>query len=136
MFFIVINDNHEIDYCEVKRDDAYIESMKAKAQEFWEKVVANEPIEPQVENSEIETLLGKYLELSSTITELTKEKDLIKDALMTTVPSDKFSCGKYSFSKEHRQGVIQYSKIKELKGINLEKYRGNPFVVIKVKENL
>jgi len=134
MTFIGINEADDIAFLTVEKDSAYIDAMLTKAKDFWEKVINDEPIEfiPVVEDSGLEDFLKKYIEVSEAIKEMTQTKEQLKEAISMIAPSDKFTCGKYSFSKEMRKGQINYAKIPELKKINLEPYRGNSFVVLKI----
>jgi len=137
MTFIGINESDEIAHFTVVRDSAFIDSMMERAKDFWDKVINNEPIEiiPLVEDNGLEDFLRKYVELSEAIKEMTETKEQLKEAISMVAPSDKFSCGPYSYSKEVRKGQINYSKIPELKRIDLEKYRGNPATILKITRN-
>jgi hypothetical protein len=76
-----------------------------------------------------------------TIKELQKLIDAreqeIKDfaeTLLSKYSADKLEGGGLIFEKIVRQGSIDYSKVNELKNIDLEQYRKKPITFIQVKE--
>lgn len=115
----------------VYRDDKYIEQMIAKEQKFYECLQTNIP--PEMEDNyrerndeEWRELAFDYQEIDSRIQELEKIKERIKNDLI-------FLCGELnskgagiSLSKIERKGNVDYSRIPELEGINLDLYRKDP----------
>lgn len=114
---------------EVVRDSCYIETMLDKEWEFYQCLENMNPPEPS-DNDYIEKMdelweqcSNKWKSVSSKIKELEKEEDQLRKQLIFL--SGEFNakgCG-ISLCQVIRKGNIDYSKIAELKNVDLEKYR-------------
>lgn len=85
---------------------------------------------------ENEILLSKMKELDiieDDIAELEKRKSEIRKLIAEIVPDGKAKCGDFSVSWSERKGNVDYSKVPELKGVNLDPYRKPSSKVMTVK---
>lgn len=129
----ISNNNDENLTVEVLADKAYQEEMKVKALEFWHHV-ENKTSPIGDDNKELEKFLIEWDELK-------KEEKRIKDKLseVTAKISEKVTVKKlkvnsFSISWTERKGSIQYDQIEELKGVDLEKYRGESSTYLTIKK--
>lgn len=114
---------------EIKRDDEYIEKMVKQEIKFYECMKNKTPPDPS-ENDFIErdddlwkqcAMRWKYL--SQSIKTLEKEEDEIRSQLIFLAGDFNAKGAGISLCKINRKGNIDYTKIPELKGLNLETYR-------------
>ncbi|MEN6512252.1 MAG: lambda-exonuclease family protein [Chloroherpetonaceae bacterium] len=114
---------------EVKRDDKYIEKMIEEEKKFYDCLLNNIPPELS-ENDYIEReddiwkiQVEKWMSVNSKIKELELvEEQLRKELIELSLDSNTKGAG-ISLCKINRKGAVDYSKIPELKNIDLEKYR-------------
>lgn len=114
----------------VYRDDKYIKKMLSKEKEFYEciqELIAPDLTEKDYEmkSSEIwNEVSEEWKRISSQIFHLQKLEKGLRELLVRQC-QDKNSIGNgITVSKILRKGNIDYSKVPELKNVNLEQYRG------------
>lgn len=114
---------------EVPRDDKYIEKMVEEELKFYQCLINKTPPEPcegdyTERNDDVwQECASKWKTLTETIKELEKaEEELRKQLIFLAGESNTKGAG-ISLCQVSRKGNVDYSKIPELKGIDLEKYR-------------
>lgn len=117
---------------EVKKCDRYIDQLYEAEEKFWDKVVSFE--EPnlsdkdyfKIDDPEWNTISSEWKSINAQIKALeAKEKEYRKS--MIDFANDRNVIGNgLTLTKITRKGNIDYGKISELKGIDLEKYRKSP----------
>lgn len=114
---------------EVERDDKYIEKMIAEEFKFYMCLQEKTPPEPAegdyVERDDFlwEGYARKWQEVVNTIKELEKEEDELRKQLIFLSGETNTKGAGIALCQVTRKGNVDYSKIPELKGIDLEKYR-------------
>lgn len=73
-------------------------------------------------------LAAEYAELSSAIKEMDQRKADILDEIKELSGGRELAIGQMKLSKVERKGNVQYAKIPELSGVDLEQYRGSPSI--------
>jgi putative phage-type endonuclease len=133
MYYISFISPADFETITVKRDDKFIEKMKPLLKPFRDCLISYIPPEPcdrdLIARDDQETLLIAT-ELAS-IQEQEKELDLRKEHLRARLQAkceDRSALigDRFRFVKFMRKGSIDYGRIPELEGIDLEKYRKKP----------
>lgn len=114
---------------EVGRDDSYIEQMIGREKAFLECVETCIP--PPLKdrdfvNRQDSTWIEastKWLEVQKQLEFLEKEEKILRESLIKLASDQSCYGGGIRLTKSIRKGVIQYSQVPELQGIDLEKYR-------------
>jgi len=117
---------------EVEKDQKYIDEMVVKEEEFWKRILDFSPPETSLRDYNIRSddmwvkVCEEWKEVYSKLKELeTKEKDL-RESIIHLTNNQNTRGGGIQVSKVIRQGNVEYSKIPELQGINLNLYRKKP----------
>lgn len=112
------------------------DSLCAAWEEFGEALDNNERPDGDDNDPEIVALVDAYRSMKETISDLEKElkacETQIKDYASKT-SRRKIKCSGASITKATRKGNVQYNKIPELKGIDLEQYRAKPTTYWSIK---
>lgn len=143
-------DLNEIDYfsfdgfsgeiVKVKRDEEYITKMIEKELEFYQCLVNNTPPMDD-ENNYIQRndelwkhYAEMYVNLSNQMSDLQQKLDECKNEIIAL--SKESNCKGYGISvcQINKKGNVDYSKIPELKDIDLEKYRKKPSFFWKINK--
>lgn len=113
----------------VKRDDEYIEKMIAEEKKFYQCLINKTPPELEesdyIERSDIlwEQCASNWISVSSQIKDLEKEEEELRKQLIFLSGESNTKGAGISLCQVNRKGNVDYSKIPELKGIDLDKYR-------------
>lgn len=113
----------------VKRDDEYVARMLQEEMLFYHCLTTQTPPEPE-EGDYIERddeiwqeCVSKWKSVTESIKELEKqEEDLRKDLIFLSGESNTKGAG-ISLCQVRRKGNVEYSKIPELRGVDLDQYR-------------
>lgn len=121
-----------------KRDEELISEMKKRAVEFWH-FVQTRTRPPEVgmtliEDPECERLIEEYQTIVRVIREAEKEQGVILDKIKSYVKEGRAMCANYSLSWVERKGNVDYAKIPELSGVDVEKYRRPSTTYFTMKE--
>lgn len=114
-------------WCEVKPDKEYQKKHLRACIEFWDCVANKRP--PGASADDFVTLTGmdKVIEEWKTLTSqaalLQDQADKLKEEILAKVSHPKMKACGVSITQVERAGTVDYKKIPELKGIDLEKYR-------------
>jgi len=120
---------------EVYRDEKYIKKLLTLEKEFYAcmQELKAPPLSDRdyisVETPERTELALKWMALKTSLNALEKEEKELRNALIST------SCNRNSIgagikiTRSLRKGSVDYAKIPELRGINLEQYRKKPMEV-------
>lgn len=117
----------------VRRDREYQARLETELTKFWELVVNDK--EPsfadkdfvRVNNNELLALIDQYQTAKIEADKMQKEADLLKDKILTheRVTGRRVTVSnRYKINLIHRKGSVNYAKVPELKGVDLEQYRG------------
>jgi len=113
----------------VKRDDEFIAKMIEEEKKFYDCLMNKTPPEP-TENDYIERedelwnqVASQWKSASEQIKSLEKEEDQLRKQLIFLSGESNTRGSGISLCKIERKGAVDYSRIPELKGIDLDKYR-------------
>jgi putative phage-type endonuclease len=113
----------------VKRDDAYIEKMVEQEKIFYDCLINKTPPEPS-ENDYVERedelwsqCAQQWKYTNEQIKSLEKEEEHLRKQLIFLSGASNVRGGGLSLCRVIRSGHIDYSKIPELRGVDLDKYR-------------
>jgi putative phage-type endonuclease len=131
-FFVGINANEVIKVLPVEPDIEAMRKLLAECILFWECV--QQKIEPEETPQDFKIVLGKehedlanhYVELSKKIEALEEAKELVKKSLITLCEHPRNIIGPLRLTQVNRVGNVDYAKVPELKGVDLEQYRKKP----------
>jgi uncharacterized protein YheU (UPF0270 family) len=112
----------------VKADPEYQSKMLEAAKAFWHLVetrTAPASDEVQIEDQELEAILIERQGLKDQIDALTEKLEALTDQVKARV-KESGQCGEFKLTWSEVKGSIDYAKIPELKGLDLEPYRKKP----------
>lgn len=124
---------------EVYRDDEYIEKMVEEEKKFYDCLVNKTPPEPSEEDyvyredQEWEECALMWKSLSSSIKRLQEKEEKIREKLVNLSGGYNSKGAGVSLCQIQRKGNIDYSRIPELKNIDLDAYRKNDSVYWKIQ---
>lgn len=138
--------NDEIDkirIVEVKPDVKYIKDMLEKEKEFWEQVETKK--EPKLSSKDYKKIVSKsakalassYQNLKDNFDNAEKLLEKAKIALLKELPDHpRIICGDLTIQEITKIGNVDYSKIPQLKDVNLEDFRkvSSKYMKIKIKK--
>lgn len=115
------------------RDDKYIEKLVAAEKNFYEKHMLGFE-SPDVEKKQYrEATDPRWMEYSKELRKVIKQKkelelqeEMLRASLIELCQGESTRGNGISLSKSMRKGAVDYGKIVELKGVDLEKYRKAP----------
>lgn len=113
----------------VKRDDDYIKKMVEEEKKFYECLMTRTPPEPAEDDYiEREDVLWKqcasnWVSVSSQIKDLEREEEELRKQLIFLSGESNTKGAGISLCQVNRKGNVDYTKIPELKGIDLDKFR-------------
>ena len=120
----------------VKENKEYQGRILAACQIFWQQVESKTPPAGSpvfLESDTLETLAARYKELDRIAARTDDEMKLIKQKLDELVQEDKAKFYGLSLTRSERQGTVDYGKIPELRGVDLNLYRKSPTKVLTIK---
>lgn len=124
----------------VYRDPAYEFYLLAHLLRFWDYVVRDEPPEPadgeHVLLSDPESIarFEKWKSAKLLVENANAIMKAARDEIIANVKEDKAECAGVRFTRSERIGSIDFGRIPELKGVDLEKYRKGPVDYITIEE--
>lgn len=114
---------------EVKRDDDYIEKMIAEEYKFYQCIINRTPPEPQ-EDEHVQRTDSCWIDTAEELNivnyhmkQLEDKASNLRSKLIFLSDGRNTKGGGITLTQAERKGNIDYSKIPELKGLDLEKYR-------------
>lgn len=136
-------DGSDGEILEVKRDQSYIDRLVQKEKEFYDSIL--EMDSPALSDEDYNTMEedGSWYALSEEWKETTKKRKQLEEYeeklrnQLILLSGDKNSMGNgIRLTKIIQKGGTDYSKIPELKGVNLEIYRKKSFVKYRISGDL
>ena len=120
-------------------DIPYITTLLQAETAFWD-LVQNK-IPPEMTDKDAVTLddeqtvawAHKYADIDAKIKELEKEQEAIKKGIIEKCTHARTKIGSLTVTKSMRSGNVDYTKIKELQGVDLEQYRKKATQVVTIK---
>lgn len=118
----------------VKRDDYMIAHIVTECALFHSDLMSFKAPDPSdkdiivIKDTRACELARDYSRLKSTIENLTDEMDFKRMQLIQESRHKRCKIGDLMLSKVMRKGNVNYTKIPELKGLDLDKYRGDPII--------
>ncbi len=114
----------------VKRDDDYIEKMLKEEKKFYDCLMNKTPPEDQNDYIQRDDCLwtqcaDKLRSVTESMKELEKEEQNLRNHLIFLSGDSNSRGAGISLCKVERKGAVDYSKIPEIKDIDLELYRKN-----------
>jgi len=118
---------------EVKKDNEYIDLFYEKAEKFWDCVLSfippeiNEYDHPDLsENVELVTEMNELALLDSQIKSLLKQKESRRKTAISMGGNRSIQANGHKITRVISKGRVDYVKIPELKGIDIDTYRKEP----------
>lgn len=119
---------------EVSRDEEYLEKLLGSEESFWQGVVNFK--EPSLsskdyitlDSSEWVNMASEWQSVNDQLKALTAKEKECRQAMIDMANDQNVVGGGVKLTKVTRKGLIDYSKIIELNGIDLEQYRKEPIV--------
>lgn len=116
------------------RDEHYCVDLFASELAFFAHIIDFRPPEPSdmdevvINDPELIMEAFKYKDLSSSIEKLQAELTESKTKILASMKNSRSRIGDLKVQKVIRKGTIDYSKIEELKKVDLEAYRKEPVI--------
>lgn len=127
-------DGSDIVIVEIHADKVFQQNMLQECKKFWSIVESGIwEDESQILDQESGLMLDEYFKLKEQIDLLSEKQDQIKKALKEK-HQRKVTIGEYVLQTIERKGNIDYSRIPELSGVDLEKYRKPPTTYFDIKK--
>lgn len=120
----------------VKEDKEHQIRILFECKKFWHLVETKTPPAGApvfLESDTLDTLATEYKRLNRIATNTTESMKLIKQKLDELVEEDKARFSGLSLTRSDRKGAVDYDKIPELNGIDLEAYRKPSIKVLMIK---
>lgn len=114
---------------EVKRDDEYIKKMIEEEKKFYQCIMNKTPPEPQegdyIERNDSlwEQCASRWIDINSSIKSMEKEEEELRKQLIFLSGESNTKGAGISLCQIQRKGNVDYTRIPELKNVDLEKYR-------------
>jgi putative phage-type endonuclease len=127
------NDDFKLAIVRVKADKTRQTEILNAAQIFWGHVTSNTP---PIDIAEQPELYGDIIERQSIkeqIKALEAKEEALADKIKLAMRANTVVCDKFKITWSERKGSVEYAKIPELKGLDLEKYRKAPTKVFTIK---
>lgn len=123
----------------VDRDEQYIEKMLEKERDFFNMLIKKEPPEDRrmVHAIEGDRMSQASSELAIIITEqerLKKREDELRKIIIDEAKEDCYQGYGLQIKRSTRRGCVDYTKVPQLKGVNLEPYRGEDKVIYTIRK--
>lgn len=125
---------------EFYRDDKYIKKLILIEEEFysWMQDLTPPPLTDRdyqtIENPEWLDAASQWKQVSAQLSSLEKEEERLRQQLISLCQNQSSIGGGLRVSRILRKGSIDYAKVPQLQGINLEKYRKKPVECWKIVE--
>ena len=119
-------DGNEIVIVPVSANKPYQEELKKKAIDFWNMVLNKTPPETAeliIEDMLLEADIDRFIEIRKNIASLEEDLNDLKEKIKSQVRSGTALCGGYKLQYISKKGNVEYAKIPELNGVNLDQYR-------------
>lgn len=113
----------------VEKDPTLCNSLFSMEQKFWLSILNKEPPELcerdyiQKTDENWLTLANRWKQIRDRTKELEQEEERVKSALIYLADQQNAQGGGIRVQTVSRKGVVDYSKVPELKGVDLEQYR-------------
>lgn len=113
----------------VKRDDEYIEKMIIEEKKFYDCLLNNTPPEPSdgdyiERNDDIwEKCASQWIAVNQSLKQIEKEEEELRKQLIFLSGESNTRGAGINLCQIQRKGNVDYSKIPELKNVNLDNYR-------------
>ncbi|MDQ1280047.1 MAG: hypothetical protein QG670_1309 [Thermoproteota archaeon] len=117
---------------EVERDHSYIESLYAEEESFWNKVLNLDSPElgerdfVKITDEDFTRLASEWGNLTKQLALLEKKEKEYRAALIARANGQNAKGNGITLTKIMRKGAVDYKKVPELIGIDLEVYRKEP----------
>lgn len=129
-------DGKDIAVVIVKADPIEQQRILVACKEFWECVTTNSPPKGSpviLESETLDVLSKRYKQLVKIANQTDDEMKLIRQKFDEIIEEDKAKFAGLSFVRSERKGSIDYEKVPELKGVDLEQYRKSPSKTLTIK---
>lgn len=123
----------------VKPDLSYIPKLFIAELEFWEMVQKKEapPMSKddvlEVTDPQMISLVSAYATRKALLDSLESELTTLKTAIRAKMQHPKMSCGTIRISEIERKGSVEYTKVPQLEGVDLEPYRKPSIKVFEIR---
>jgi putative phage-type endonuclease len=124
----------------VNRDDALCEKLIEAEKKFWssmlnfEQPVLNERDYLQKTDENWLTMANRWKQIRNRIKELEQEEESVRSALIYLADQQNATGGGIRVQTVSRKGLVDYTKVPELQGVDLEKYRREGTQTIRIME--
>ena len=132
LYFSYFPDQKEGVLVEIKRDDLLIEQMLKEEEKFYELMLSKTP--PPLserdyalkDDANWNDAANEWRELSSYIESLTEKKEMLREQLIVLANGQSSKGAGIRLTRSMSKGLVNYKKIPELIGVDLEAYRNPP----------
>lgn len=123
-YLIMGTDEHTFKVLEIKRDDEFIAAHLDICTQFWDDIQERRSPIPVVKDNRALELANEYKKLKHLIEGLEIQlQDLKKEILEFVEDREEIRVGELNIKKITSKGLVDYSKIEILNGLDLEPYR-------------
>lgn len=139
MTYISFDGVKDIHTVEVERDDEVCKDLYQRQLNFIESVNEFRPPAPteddwvENKNEDLFLLAHQSRNLADQEKEIKKKREEIKEMMQPFLTSEKMKVGDIKIQKIVTEGRIDYSRVPELEGLDLEKYRGPSIISWRVQ---
>lgn len=124
--------NGDFALIEVLKDNEYLEQLYSSEASFWSLVTNFQ--EPELSGKDFITIedeqwvnvVSEWKAANEQLKELAAKEKQFRQSLIEMADSKNVICGGVKLTKVTKRGAVDYSKIKELEGVDLEQYRKDP----------
>ena len=123
----------------VMPDIPYITTLLQAETAFWDLVMNKMPPEMTdkdavtIDKKELVVMADEYVQLDQQIKILEAALKVTKEAIVEHCTHARTKIGSLTITRSMRSGNVDYAKIKELKGVDLEQYRKQPGPVVTIR---
>lgn len=124
----------------VHRDSVYInDNLLPSLWAFWNDVVTKTPPEltdkdyKKTSSPELKALVARYFEIDTQASALDKEREQLKEQIFAQADHPRLAIGRARVVTSYRAGAVDYQKIPELSGVDLDKFRKSPIKVRSIR---
>lgn len=127
--YYVSENNDDMTYFRVFRNEDYIKSLVEVEQKFYERLKNWDPPPPSekdyvyLEGNLIQSLCEDYISKKRELNLLKSEVDHLEEEMKNYSDERNWKCGDLKCTTITRKGSVDYSLIKELESVDLDKYR-------------
>jgi len=126
---------------EIPRDESYLQQMIEEEEKFWRCIqdhkapaLTERDYVQMGDDNEWHTLSSQWVQVSRNLKSLEKEEKDLRDSLIGLAQNKNAQGAGVRLTRFPTQGHVDYLKIPELQGVNLDIYRKEPYMKWRISE--